>query len=103
MVYILNPLMFLTIYKSVVLPKTLNGCELWSFLSHANIEQLELSHRFCLTTLSLYTNNDIALAACGIPSVETEIDDRKLHFFGQLCRLPNRYVSKRNFVNRLLK
>ena len=47
----LNPLTFLTIYKSVVLPKALYGCELWSSLSLANITQLECSHRFCLLNL----------------------------------------------------
>jgi hypothetical protein len=89
-----------------VLPKALYGCELWSSLSLSNITQLERSHRFCLKfiqNLPLYTNNDIALAACGVSSIETVIDYRKLQFFGQLCRLPNRYVSKQMFVHRLIK
>ena len=98
----LNPLTFLSIYKYVVLPKALYGCELWSSLSLANITQLERSQRFCLKFIqkvTVFTNNDIVLAACGVSPIETEIDYKKLQFFGQLCRLPNRYVSKQIFVN----
>ena len=75
-------------------------------MSFANVTQLGRSHRFCLKFIQnvpLFTNNDLVLAACGISSIETEIDYRKLQFFGQLCRLPNRYVSKQIFVNRLIK
>ena len=60
----LNSCTFLKIYKSIMLPKALYVCELWSCLSLSNITQLERSHRFCLKFIQnvpLFTNNDIGL------------------------------------------
>jgi len=45
----LNPLTSRTIYKYVVIPKALYGCEMWSNLSNTDIAKLERAHRFCLT------------------------------------------------------
>ena len=93
-------------YKSIVLPKALFGCEFWSTMSASDILQLERAHRFCvkfIKNLPIYTRTDIALSALGIPSIESEIDYKKLQFFAQLCRLPCRYVAKQIFVNRLIR
>ena len=44
----LNPLTSKRIYNSVVLPKALYGCELWSNLHPNHIMSLERAHRFCI-------------------------------------------------------
>ena len=76
------------IYKSVVLPKALYGCELWYAIQPKYVELLEKSHRFCvkfMQSLQRRTSTDVALSLLNIDSIEVEIDYRKLIFFGQLC------------------
>lgn len=102
----LNPITLVTIYNSVVIPKALYGCELWNFVSQSSLLQLERSHRMCAKSmqhLPLSTSTDICLRALGLFSIETEIDIKKLQFFGQLCNLPNQYVSKQFFIHRLIR
>ena len=102
----LNPLTSVTIYKSVVLPKALYGCELWNSLTLGDLNMLERGHRFCIVfiqNIPIYTKTDIALHNIGITSIEAEITYKKLQFFSQLCRLPCKHIAKQIFVNRLLR
>ena len=43
-----NPLSSKHIYKIIVLPKALYGCELWNNLFPVHLHMLELAHRFCV-------------------------------------------------------
>ena len=102
----LNPLTFVTVYKTVVLPKALYGCELWNTLSTAHVSQLEKAHRLCLKymqNLPMYTSTIFVLNSLGTIPIEHAIDHKKLIFFGQLCRLPAHYLAKQIFVNRLVR
>ena len=85
----LNPLTCIKLYRSVVLPKALYGCESWSNLSDSSIIQLERAHRFCIKYMQgfgIRTRTDIALGLLGVLSLESEIDFKKLNILGQLCR-----------------
>ena len=85
----LHPLSCKTIYESVVLPKTLYGCETWSSLTASNLMLLERANRFCvkyIQGLSIRTRTDVTLSLLRICSIESEIDFRKLTIFGQFCR-----------------
>ena len=65
----LNPLTCKTIYKAVVLPKALYGCESWSSLTLSQLLILERAHRFCvryIQGLNTRTQTDIALSLLGI-------------------------------------
>ena len=44
----LNPLTSVTIYKSVVLPKALYGCEVLDSLTLGDLNMLERGHRLCI-------------------------------------------------------
>ena len=102
----INPLTMKTIYNSVVIPKGLYGCELWSCLSSSDILKLERSHRFCVKyaqSFSQNMNTDFSLNAFGSVPIEHLIDYRKLSFWGQLCRLANRYLAKQMFTHRLVR
>ena len=82
----LNPLTCKTIYKAVVLPKALYGCESWSSLTPSQLLMLE---RVCvkyIQGLNTRTRTDIALRLLGIHTLESEIDFMKLNLFGQFCR-----------------
>ena len=81
----LDPITSKHIYNSVVLPKALNGCELWSDLLPKR------AHRFCLKFMQFLPRNtktEVALALLGCEPIEVEIDHRKLTFLSQLCNLP---------------
>lgn len=102
----LNPLSSRTMYSSVVIPKALYGCELWSMISATDIEHLERSHRFCakyIQSLPSHVSTDIVLCSLDMPCIECIIDQRKLLFLGQLCRLSNLYLAKQVFNNRLVR
>ena len=61
----LHPLTCKTIYKSIVLPKALYGCENWDNLSDTDLLTLERAHRFCvkhMQSLSTRTRTDTALS-----------------------------------------
>ena len=87
----LHPLSYKKIYKAVVLPKALYGCETWVYLTTNNILLLERAHLLCvkyMQGLSTRTRTDAALSLLGMFSIESEIDLRQLimKLFGQFCR-----------------
>ena len=100
----LHPLSCKKIYKSVILPKGLYGCELWYNLTDSEILFLERSHRFCvkyIQCLSKRTRTDIALGLLEVYSMTAEIDKRKMVLFGQFCRLNIYSRAKDIFLLRL--
>ena len=91
-------------YKSIVLPKALYGCELLNNLSTSNINVIERSHRVCLKLIqnvNTVTRTDVALTLLGGHCIEQDIDYRKMVFFGQLCNLPDMFLAKYIFQERL--
>ena len=102
----IHPLTMLNIYNSVVIPKTLYDCELWSDISRAEILSLEQAQRKCIRFMqgiSNKTRSDIALSLLGCKVIESVIDYRKLIFFGQLCSLDVKYLAKTIFIDRLVR
>ena len=100
----LHPLTCKTIYKSIVLPKALYGCENWDNLNDTELLSLERAHRFCvkhMQSLNLRTRTDVTLSLLGIFPIEIDIDFRKLTPFGQFCRLNSNIWVKTVFLNRL--
>jgi len=100
-----NPLTSFKIYKSVVLPKALYGCELWDNISNDDLLKLERSHRKCLIFiqgLPRSTRSDVVPSMIGSRSLEGEIDRRKLIFFEQMGNLPDTFVAKSIFLNRVV-
>ena len=100
----IHPLSSIILYKSIVLPKALFGCEFWNNISSSDILCLERAHRFCIKFmqhLPFNTRTDISLSMISVNSIESEIDRRKLTFFGQVCNLSIEYFVKRLFLNRL--
>ena len=100
----IHPASSKTLYKTVVLPKALYGCELWGPINKSNMLKLERAHRFCIKFMqyiSKYTRTDVALSLLGCLTLEAEIDKRKLTFLGQLCRLHPKFHAKQMFTYRL--
>ena len=100
----LHTLSCLKIYRCIVLPKALYGCENWNNLSNTDIMCLERAHRYCIKYmqgLHRRTRTDISLSLVGSHSLEAEIDSRKLQLFGQFCRLRINHWLRHVFINRL--
>ncbi|MES9879941.1 MAG: reverse transcriptase family protein [Sedimenticola sp.] len=100
----LHPLTSKKIYKSVVLPRALYGCELWNNLSLTDVESIERAHRFCvkyIQGLAERTKTAVAFSLLGMSTIESEIDAIKLRFLGQLCHLSCDSRIKNIFLNRL--
>ena len=101
-----HPITLKHLYKTIVLPRALYGCELWGTLSAAQLKPLERTHRQCIKymqSLPRYTRTDIALSCIGMVPIEHEINKRKLQLFGQLCNLPNDNRIKILFTTRLMQ
>ncbi len=82
----LHPLTSKKIYKSVVLPGALYGCELWNNLSAIHVETIERAHRFCvkyIQGLAERTKTAVAFSLLGVNTIESEIDTIQLRFLGQ--------------------
>jgi len=95
-----------TIYKSVVIPKALFGCETWNHCASSDMKHIETAHRFCVKHMqrfSKYTNTMVRYLTIDLVPVQLEIDYRKLLMFGQLCRLDESYLAKQIFVHRLVR
>ena len=96
----IHPLSSKILYKSIVLPKALYGCEFWNNLSSTDILCLERAHRFCIKFmqhLPVNTRTEISMSMIAINSIESEVDRRKLTFLGQLCNLSLDLFVKRIF------
>lgn len=94
----LNPLTIAHIYKTVVIPSMLYGCELWNNLSAKDAQRLHVfQHSVCKTA---QTRSDICESLFGVYPISSEIDKRKLIFLGWLCLLNYEILADRIFLTR---
>ena len=64
----INPISAMKLYTSIVLPRALYGCGLWSNIDNSSMLKLEVAHRFCMKCaqgLPKLTRTDIALGMLG--------------------------------------
>ena len=100
----LNPLTLVKLYKSVVLPSALYGCELWNNLSTTDSQQLHVfQHSICKSVQNLpsQTRLDMCESLRNILAISSEIDARKLFCFCRLCRMSCQTLSKQILLIRL--
>jgi hypothetical protein len=94
------------LYRTIVLPTSLYGAELWSKLSQDDTLKLERAHNFCLKIIQKFpvrTKTVIAQSMLNMYSLESYIHIRKLQFFGRLCRLHCKHLAKKVFLERLFQ
>ena len=100
----LNPITVAKLYKKVVLPSTLYGCELWCDLRAKDIKSLNTFQHFVakhVMGLPKHTRSDMCENLLDLLPITAEIDIKKLQFFGRLCELNATYLTKRIFITRL--
>ena len=91
----LNPSISIRVYKTVVIPNTLYGSELWSSMTPASLRKLEHSLKFCLIHmqgLPRRTPTNFTLSAINAVPIETVIDhtnwtflDTCVPFHARIC------------------
>ena len=94
------------LYKSVVQPSCMFGCELWDGLNSTEKLMLERMQRFCaklIQKLNPRTRSDVCCGMLGLISVESYIDKAKLNFLRRLAVLPGTAHSKCVFLLRLFQ
>ena len=99
-----NPKVLIDLYKSVVLPSTLYGCEVWNYLKTNEIPRLNrLQHCLIKRVLKVKTSNlsDLCESIVGLHHIGRQIYKRKLLFLQELCMLDISYESKQIFLTRL--
>jgi hypothetical protein len=102
----LNPLTGLKLYKTIVMPSSLFGCELWTELSNTEILMLERMQRFCakvIQKLGRQTRSNICCKMLALPSLKSYIDGAKLKFWHRISQLKSTAVSQRILLQRLFQ
>ncbi len=102
----LNPLTSSVLYKSIVLPRALYGCELWNCITNTDMLMLERMHRFCckqMQGLATRVRSVMVTNMIGLQNIEYFVDKAKLIFLGNVCRLDETAVSRQILVKRLRK
>ena len=87
-----------------MLSSVLYGCELWNNISSKDSQRLNVFQHFvCKNAQNLPkgTRSDICETLFNTLPIQSEIDARKLLFFGRLCRLDCDALPKKIFLMRL--
>ena len=99
-----HPCALLRLYKSVVLPTVLYGCEMWTNLKSMDIQALNKFQHFIIKhilDLKTVTRSDMCQSILGVYPILSYIDQRKLYFLQKMCSLSNVYQTKKIFLYRL--
>ena len=79
----LNPLTLTKLYKSVVIPSAIYGCETWSRLTVSDVNELEKFQHYCVKKMQCLPSQSrsyMCESLLGLPKLSYEIDKRKLLF-----------------------
>lgn len=100
----MNPINCSIIWKRIVLPTALYGCEIWGHLSPRETETLEIVQRYFVKFIlgaEKTSPNDSCISTLGLWSIEGTLDKFKLLLFGRLCRANHNTTHKQIFDVRL--
>ena len=79
----LHPKTNLSLYKKIVIPSVLYGCETWCSMTAEDTTKINKFHRHCckkIQGLNKQTRSAMAESMCGFINLTTEIDKRRLSF-----------------------
>ena len=99
-----KPCVLVKLYKSVVLPTVLYGCEMWDNLKSVDLTNLNRFQHFIVKRIQnsrTCTRSDMCQSLVGIHPISSYIDTRKLLFLQKLCSLDDNFLMKSMFMTRL--
>ena len=97
----LNPMTCASLYKKIVIPTIIYGCEIWNHLSVAEVDKINRTQRRIVKNIqgfSLRTRTDIFESMLGLHPLSSEIDKRKLIFLHKIMSLKTIYLVRFSFV-----
>ena len=99
----LNPVYTANLYKKIIIPSILYGCELWNGMSLSDKSILLRTQHDIVKKLQGFptrTRSDICESMVGLTTIETEIEIRKLLFLHTILNLPSEALSRQIFMRR---
>ncbi|MEW8546047.1 MAG: reverse transcriptase family protein [Candidatus Thiodiazotropha sp.] len=100
----LHPDISIDLYKKVVIPTVLYGCEIWNNLKQCDRTELNKFQRMIVKKsqgFHPYVRSDMCEAMVGLFRIQAEVDRRKLLFLRSLCDLSYKTVSNQLFLFKL--
>lgn len=95
-----SPITLAKLYKTIVLPTVLYGCEAWTNMSKRKPQDLNLFQLYVVKIIQQFpvtTRSDIAECLAGLFRIT--VDRRKLRFLHNLISIPTSTTSKQNFIS----
>lgn len=99
-----NPVVMIKLYKTVILPSVLYGCEMWGSMRKVDIVTLSRFQHFVIKNilnLPITTRSDMCQSLMGIYTIDAYIDKCKLMFLRKLCTMDINSLSRKIFDTRL--
>lgn len=99
-----HPCVLLKLFKSIVLPTVLYGCEMWTSLKSNDIAALNRFQHFIvkrILDLKTSTRSDMCQSILGLHTITSSIETKKLYFLQKLCSLDDNFLTKKIFLVRL--
>lgn len=100
----LNPLMAANLYRKIVLPSALYGCETWSNITLKGYELINKFQHLVTKTIQgqpIHTRSDMTEAMLNLPTIASEINKRKLVFLQKLATMSPTLRAKQLFIFKL--
>ena len=94
----LNPKTSIDLYRKVVMPTVLYGCEVWNKLKTCDVYEINKFQRMAVKKIQgfhKYVRTDMCESMVGAISLSFEVERRKLLFLGTLCGLSHYSVPNR--------
>ena len=99
----INPVISADLYRKIIVPTALYGCELWNNMTQKDITNIDKFQHFIAKKIQGYgirTRSDIAESMLGLYRLCSEIDKRKLLFLHKVLSLPSNCLTKEIFIRK---
>ena len=99
----LNPLTSTSLYKKIIIPTVLYGCELWNDLTQSNIDTINKFQHFIVKKIqgfTMRTRSDICESMLGLIRLSAEVEKRKLMFLHKILTLQSYTICQQIFIRK---
>ena len=101
----LNPLTSISLYKKIVIPTVLYGCELWNNMNNSDIDVINRLQHFAVKKilgLPIRTRSDTCESMLGLLRLSAEVEKRKLMFLYKILSLNTNTICQKLFIRKYI-